>query len=199
MEFRVERASAKLIREAADHPTVRVNIDSVLRCGGAGYKDMPVRFMIDATQAELDHEAVPQSLKPTVSGFRTLVVPGYPWELVAAEKLHAVLTGTIANPRLRDYMDLLVLLRSGETDATVLAGELARVFAVRRDCLDPDDPVGLSDAFARRRQQDWAGTLRRTGYGGVLPASFLEAMDELRAWAVPLVRDAVAAPEPARP
>jgi hypothetical protein len=123
-----------------------------------------------------------------VRGFEPLLVPTYSWELVMAEKLHAILVGTAANPRLRDYGDVILLARSGAIDPALAAAELAAVFASRGDVPpEPRASVGLSDGFAAKRQKDWAGTLSRTGWAGTMPSSLADAIAEVRMIASPLL------------
>lgn len=186
MEFAVDRSAVRVIREFADQPTVRAYIDCVLRCGGEGYKDMAIRFMVDVTRAELSHDIAICAFPPLLKSFGPTPIPSYPWSLVAAEKLHAIMTGTIRNPRLRDYMDMLALSRSGVIDPGTLSQEISEVFRVRGDEIHAD-AVGLSRDFASHRQADWKGTLKRTGYAGRLPEQFTSAMTEIVDWASPIL------------
>jgi hypothetical protein len=167
----------RIIREEADRPTARATLVATLHCT----RPVEIRFVVDVTNAEMDREPTMREWPPTVRGFEPLVVPTYSWELVAAEKLHAILTGTEANPRLRDYGDVIALARSGQMDSVLAAEELAAVFTSRGDALPMiEEAVGLSVAFAARRQKDWEGTLSRTGWADAMPASLAEAISELR-------------------
>jgi hypothetical protein len=179
----------RTINETMATPTARVHLKAVL------HNDRPVtvNFKVDATRAELPRMPVMRALEPTLKGFEPVMAPSYSWEAVVAEKLHACATGTIRNPRLRDYMDLAMLARSGQVDLDEAAAELRRVFATR-GAAEELHVLGLSDRFARQRQADYAGTRRTTGYGEAVPREFVETMAEVRAFA-----EAIAARLPGGP
>lgn len=189
MTYSIEMTRAKevprIIGEFRDRPTVRVTIQAVLHTE----RPVPLSFVVDATAAELDHAPVLRRWAATVRGFDAIDIPSYPWEVVVAEKMHAVMTGTERNPRLRDYGDLIALARSGQVDLAGAALEIERVFAVRGDAgrFDPE-AAGLSDAFAKARQSDWKGTLAVTGYAGSMPAGLADAIVEVRAFAEAIAR-----------
>jgi len=183
----------RVIREDSAQPTVRAKLAAVLHCPRPNER----QFVVDVTEAQLPFEPVMREWRPTIRGFEPLLVPSYPWELVFAEKLHAILTGSMANPRLRDYMDVIALSRSGAADPGETAEWIVRVFDVRGDSgrQYEEAPVGLSQAFADARQKDWSGTLARTGLAGEMHASLADAIAEVTAIAEPLL--AATAPAPA--
>ena len=105
----------------------------------------------------------------------------YPRETVFAEKLEAIATLGIANSRMKDYFDLLALLREGAMDNVVLADAIRATFQRRGTSLPDGVPFGLTDAFATdaQKQSQWTAFLRRNR----LAAPNLEtAVDELRAF-----------------
>jgi len=166
----------KIIRDESPHPTVRAHIEATMHCTRPNGR----KFMVDVTEAEVAFEPVRREWRPSVRGFEPFDVAAYPWELVLAEKLHSVLTGTIRNPRLRDYMDIIAISRSGVVDLAEAPGLVMRVFAARGDA-DRLDLCGdgLTSAFADARQADWTGTLSRTGYAGQMPAALAAAIAEV--------------------
>jgi hypothetical protein len=177
----------RIIREEADRPTARATLVAILHC----QRPVEIRFVVDVTNAAMEREPTIRAWTPTVRGFEPLLIPTYSWELVMAEKLHAILTGTEANPRLRDYGDVITLARSGALDPELAGRELAAVFGSRGDALpDLDETVGLSDGFAEKRQWDWEGTLSRTGWTGTMPRSLVDAVAEVRMIAAPLLKPA---------
>ena len=196
MSFRLDvstpKTMPKIIGEFRDHSTVRASIVATLHCE----RPVELRFVVDATAAEIEHRPVMRRWEPTVRGFEALEVPSYPWEVVVAEKLHAVMTGTSRNPRLRDYGDLVVLARSGCIDMERAAAEVLRVFAVRGDADSFSlDALGLTPGFAALRQKDWKGTLATTGYTGAVPASLADTINEIAVFAGAV---AGAMPQPVR-
>ncbi len=87
----------------------------------------------------------------------------YPVYTVVAEKLHAIALLGMANTRMKDYLDLLVIFEREALDDTILARAIAATF-LRRDTPLPEGlPVGLSDEFATdaTRQRLWLAFLRK--------------------------------------
>ena len=177
--------------ETRDNPTVRVHLQAVLKLP----RPITVKFMVDATRAEMPHDHVVRTFQPTLRGFDPIVTPCYPWEMVVAEKLHAVMSGTIRNPRIRDYMDILAILRSGHLDLDAAAHNVELVFDARKTDIDLD-AVGLTQRFARQRQADWVSILRTTGYADTMPKEFTDAMADVDAFARDVIaRISVLSPE----
>jgi predicted nucleotidyltransferase component of viral defense system len=87
----------------------------------------------------------------------------YPVYTVIAEKLHAIVLLGMTNTRLKDYLDLWVLLERETLDPATLAAAINATFA-RRDTAQPTEmPIGLSDQFAHdaSRQALWAAFLKK--------------------------------------
>lgn len=109
----------------------------------------------------------------------------YPRETVFAEKLEAIATLGIANSRMKDYFDLLALMREQAMEPATLAGAIRATFQ-RRGTAPPEGvPFGLTDAFATdaQKQSQWVAFLRRNR----LDAPALAAVvAELRAFFIAL-------------
>jgi hypothetical protein len=87
----------------------------------------------------------------------------YPVYTVIAEKLHAIALLGMTNSRLKDYLDLYVLLSQEQLDNQVLAQAIDATF-IRRGMAVPEVlPVGLSDEFANdpTRISIWNAFLRK--------------------------------------
>lgn len=82
----------------------------------------------------------------------------YPRETAFAEKLEAIQVLGIANSRMKDYFDLLMLAREGAMSTETLAQAIAATFRRRGTTLPEALPLGLSDEFAaneaKRKQWD---------------------------------------------
>jgi predicted nucleotidyltransferase component of viral defense system len=193
LEFVIDGKIA-LIREASHTSTVRAKVSATLRCGDVPRKDVIIRFQLDVTPAELDHLPVSREVPPILPDFPPTQFPSYPWEVVLAEKLHAIVVGTIANNRLRDWADVIKLADSGIIDEDAAADAIRRVFERRGAShrLDDTEPVGLSDAFASQRQGDWVTTMNTTGYGATMPRELADAVASVRAFCLPLMAAASA-------
>jgi len=72
----------------------------------------------------------------------------YPVYTVIAEKLHAVVVLGMVNSRLKDYLDLVVMVEREALDAATLALAIGATFQRRDTGLPVALPVGLSDDFA---------------------------------------------------
>lgn len=72
----------------------------------------------------------------------------YPVYTVVAEKLHAIVVLGMVNSRLKDYLDLVVIIEREALDEPTLALAIAATFQRRGTALPNAPPVGLSDEFA---------------------------------------------------
>lgn len=87
----------------------------------------------------------------------------YPRETVFAEKLEAMVVLGIANSRMKDYFDLLGLVREERMDDDSLAQALSATFARRGTPLPTVLPVGLTAEFSNEpaKQGQWNAFLSR--------------------------------------
>ncbi|HAT8808067.1 hypothetical protein DM455_16575 [Legionella pneumophila] len=87
----------------------------------------------------------------------------YPIYTVIAEKLHAIALLGMANSRLKDYLDLYVLLGNEQIDNQVLAQAIQATFTRRGMALPEVLPIGLTDEFANdpSRELMWRAFLRK--------------------------------------
>ena len=93
----------------------------------------------------------------------------YPVYTVVAEKLHATVLLGMTNSRLKDYLDLSVLLEREVLDPVTLATAIATTFTRRGTALPTELPIGLSDEFAndQSRQALWAAFLKKNALPAV--------------------------------
>ncbi len=113
----------------------------------------------------------------------------YPVYTVVAEKLHAMVLLGMANSRLKDYLDLSVLLEREVLDPATLAAAIAATFTRRGTTLPTALPIGLSDEFAndQSRQALWAAFLKKNA----LPAvPLISVVTTLHATLQPALRQA---------
>ncbi|GAN29481.1 TPA: nucleotidyl transferase AbiEii/AbiGii toxin family protein [Legionella pneumophila] len=87
----------------------------------------------------------------------------YPIYTVIAEKLHAIALLGMANSRLKDYLDLYVLLSNEQLDNHVLAQAIQATFTRRGMTVLEELPIGLTDEFANdpTRESMWKAFLRK--------------------------------------
>ena len=93
----------------------------------------------------------------------------YPVYTVVAEKLHAMVLLGMTNSRLKDYLDLSVLLEREALDPATLAAAIAATFTRRGTALPTELPIGLSDEFAndQSRQALWVAFLKKNALPAV--------------------------------
>jgi hypothetical protein len=102
----------------------------------------------------------------------------YPVYTVVAEKLHAMVLLGMTNSRLKDYLDLSVLLDREVLDPATLAAAIAATFTRRGTALPTELPIGLSDEFAsdQSRQALWAAFLKKNALPAVPLASVVTTL-----------------------
>lgn len=87
----------------------------------------------------------------------------YPVYTVVSEKLHAIAVLGMTNSRLKDYLDLSVLLDREALDPNTLATAIAATFMRRGMTVPTELPIGLSDEFSNdtSRQALWRAFLKK--------------------------------------
>lgn len=103
----------------------------------------------------------------------------YPVYTVVSEKLHAIAVLGMTNSRLKDYLDLSVLLEREALDHDTLASAIAATFTRRGTTLPGTLPVGLTDEFANdpSRQALWQAFDRKNA---MAPRQLAEVVALLR-------------------
>ena len=104
----------------------------------------------------------------------------YPNYTVVAEKLHAIAVLGMTNTRLKDYLDLSVLLERENLNLPTLATAIAATFRRRGTELPTDLPIGLSDEFAfdSTRMALWHAFLKKND---LPPQALADVVAALRA------------------
>jgi len=151
--------------------------------GGLGAGRIPIQIdvgMGDAVVPEAEWLDLPTLLDAPAPRLRA-----YRPETVVAEKLHAIVHLGLANTRLKDFYDLLVLSRTRSFRGETLRLAVAATFDRRRTELPAVVPTGLTTAFAsdpRRRQ--WSAFVTRND----LPATpdLAGALEEIRLFVGPI-------------
>ena len=162
MTFDAATVAVREIREEANYGGLRVRLLGKLgnaRCSlqlDVGYGDA-------VTPGPSDVE-----LRTLLEGMPAPRLRIYPRETVVAEKLEAVASLGMANSRMKDYFDLLALLREGALEPELLSEAIASTFRRRRTALPGDLPIGLTAEFAtdELKQRQWAAFLQKNGLTG---------------------------------
>ena len=151
------------IRKNAGYAGARVLVNAELaraRCKvqiDIGFGDAVTPGPVDATYPVL------------LADFAAPQLRTYPVYTVVAEKLHAMVLLGMTNSRVKDYLDVWILLEREVLDATVLATAIAATFKRRSTAVPTTLPIGLSDEFANdaSRQALWAAFLQKNDLAAV--------------------------------
>jgi predicted nucleotidyltransferase component of viral defense system len=104
---------------------------------------------------------------PTLLGMEAPKLRAYPKETVVAEKLEAMVKLGLANSRMKDFYDLLVLSRTFPFEGKRVRDAAAATFKRRGTQVPSEVPVTLTDAFAAddAKQKQWKAFVGRSGLG----------------------------------
>lgn len=157
VRFDPESVRVERIREETAYGGLRCLIQATL--GSAKLRvQVDVGFGDDVTP-EPQVVEVPRLLEGEIRRELRAYMP----ETVVAEKFEAIVKLGLANSRMKDYLDLDLLLQGGEVDQWRLSAALKRTFTRRKTPMPLTLPIGLTedfwnDEFARRR---WQAFVRR--------------------------------------
>lgn len=155
--FYPDSVTVEVIRKEAGYGGARVLIDAEIakaRCK----TQIDIGFGDAVTPAP-----VAASYPVLLSEFPAPKLRTYPVYTVVAEKLHAIALLGMTNTRLKDYLDLHVLIKRETLDDALLAQAVAATFTRRGTPLSGTLPAGLSDEFAgdASRNAMWQSFLKK--------------------------------------
>jgi len=185
-----------------DVEAVRVSQDRDERTGGTLV--VPLQIGALALQVKTDvtfdarpmHDRAPVVEYPSVipeAGLPPPRIRRVPYEFMIADKFTAALEYGLANKRLRDYPDMLLLLREIDLDAGFLAETLAASLRFRGMALprSMEEAPGFSERFAAEKAGRWEIEKVSRNYRITLPLP--ELLAELRERLTPVLERARAA------
>lgn len=155
--FDPESVTVEEIRKDAGYAGARVLINGEIaqaRCKtqiDVGFGDAVTPGPIDAIYPVLINDLPAPQLRT------------YPVYTVISEKLHAIALLGMTNSRLKDYLDLSVLLNRETLDVETLASAIAATFIRRGMAVPASPPVGLTGEFSSdpSRQAMWKAFLKK--------------------------------------
>jgi predicted nucleotidyltransferase component of viral defense system len=191
MRFDAASVTAQEIRKDAGYAGARVLISGEIakaRCKtqiDIGFGDAVTPGPIDAVYPVLIDDLPAPRLRT------------YPVYTVIAEKLHAIALLGMTNSRLKDYLDLSVLLERETLDESVLATAIAATFARRGMVVPTSVSIGLTNEFATdpSRQAIWRAFLKKNE---MAQAPLIGVVRTIRAALEPVVLNAATLTGPAR-
>jgi len=165
---------AREIREEQEYGGIRVKLIALL-----GNARIPMQIDVGFGDA-ITPEAQVQ-MYPTLLGMDAPRLRMYPPETVIAEKVEAAVTLGMTNSRMKDYFDLLVLLRGDILPEESMANAIVATFQRRQTPLPSEIPPGLSDDFGtdEKAQCLWREFLRRMQIDDI-PSDFAAVVAKLR-------------------
>jgi predicted nucleotidyltransferase component of viral defense system len=164
------------IREGQDYGGVR----SVINAQISGAR---VRLQVDVGFGDVITPGAIDVEFPPILEFPAPRLRAYPRETVVAEKLEALVQLGLANSRMKDFYDLIILSRIFEFDGELLMRAVRATFERRKTPLPTELPVGLTSEFATdpTKVTQWSAFLRKSGATDV--ADLPSAIDEIVAFA----------------
>ena len=177
VEFRIDNASAAVIRDEDVYTGVRVSMR-------AGLSSANLDFHVDVNVGDpILPPATDVELPRLLGG--TIIVRGYPLEMVHAEKIvTAVARGTI-NTRWRDFMDVVGLAAHHAIDGDALIASVRRIAEHRQIALETLETV--LDGYGEIGQAKWAAWRRKQQLEDRSPESFGELIRAFIEFADPVV------------
>jgi len=155
--FDPESITAEDIRKEAGYACARVVISGELakaRC----------KTQIDIGFGDVVTPGPVQSEYPVLlEDFPAPRLRTYPVYTVISEKLHAIALLGMTNSRVKDYLDLWVMLNRESLNMNTLAQAISATFTRRGMTIPTDLPLGLSDEFTAdpSRQALWTAFVRK--------------------------------------
>jgi predicted nucleotidyltransferase component of viral defense system len=155
------------IREEQEYGGVRVVVT-------ARVTTAKVRLQIDIGFGDAITPEAPTVDFPPLLDFPAPRLRAYPRETVVAEKLEAMVQLGLANSRMKDFYDMVILSRMFEFDGELLARATRATFDRRKTPLPTNLPVALTPSFTEdaTKAMQWRAFMRKSGGAdiGELPA-----------------------------
>jgi predicted nucleotidyltransferase component of viral defense system len=158
VEFDESSLEVSPIREeqeyAGKRATFTANIDSAR-----------VSLQVDVGFGDAITPEASETSFPTLLEFPAPRLRAYPMETVVAEKLEAMVKLGMANSRMKDFYDLVVLSSSFEFDGEILVRAIRATFERRSTPVPPPLPTALTSTFYgdSMKQTQWAAFVRKSG------------------------------------
>ena len=179
LTFDAEHATAETIRDEDHYSGLRITLSGTLSRAA-------IRLHVDINVGDPIWPAPQRVELPRLLG-GTLVVHGYPLEMILAEKLVTALARGTTNTRWRDFLDIYVLIRRHSVEARTLGPSIQRVAQYRAIPLSPlrTALAGFSDIAQPR----WAAWRRKHRLEVAAPEEFSVVLDLVTSFGDPVISD----------
>ena len=158
LTFDAATVAVEAIREDQEYGGQRVRFDA--RLGQAR-----ISLQVDVGFGDAITPGAEEVEYPTLLGMDPPRLRAYPKETVVAEKFEAMVQLGMANSRMKDFYDLLVMSRTFSFEGEPLWRAIAATFARRGTALPSGPPVALTEAFAAddAKTKQWKAFRKRNG------------------------------------
>lgn len=162
VEFQVDSLDVGPIREDQDYGGVRILFLALVTTA-------KVRLQVDVGFGDAITPDAVEVEFPALLDFPPPRLRAYPRETVVAEKLEAMVKLGLANSRMKDFYDLVILARTFDFDGNVLVQAITATFQRRRTPLPSGIPVALTTEFVTDalKNTQWSAFLRKSGASAV--------------------------------
>lgn len=156
--FDADSVTIEPIREDQEYGGQRAKF--IVRLGQA-----KISLQVDVGFGDAITPAAEEVEYPTLLGMDPPRLRAYPKETVVAEKVEAMVKLGLANSRMKDFYDVLVMSRTFEFDGDKLRSAIKATFERRQTPIPRDTPVALTQAFATdvTKVKQWAAFRTRIG------------------------------------
>lgn len=157
VEFDTDSLCIEPIRKGQDYGGLRALFD-------ARVAHARVRVQVDVGFGDVVSPQATIVDLPTLLGFPAPRLQAYPRETVVAEKLEAMVKLGMANSRMKDFYDLLILSESFEFEGEILSNAIMATFQRRGTSLPRTLPIALTEVFASDKMKctQWSAFLRKS-------------------------------------
>lgn len=140
-----------------------------------------LKLQIDVGFGDVIVPAAERIAYPVLLEFPVPWIRAYTRESVVAEKLHAMVALGLANSRMKDFYDILVILERFNMEGDSLAKAIKATFDCRRTVIPDGIPYPLSDTFSNdlEKQTQWRAFVKRNTLMDV-PSSFPDIVRQIR-------------------
>jgi predicted nucleotidyltransferase component of viral defense system len=158
LTFNGETVTVEAIREDQEYGGQRVKFT-------ANLGQARVVVQVDVGFGDAVTPAPEEVEYPTLLGMDPPKLRAYPKETVVAEKLDALVKLGVANSRMKDFYDLVVIARTFAFEGDQLRAAITATFERRGTPLPKEPPRALTDAFAKdnSKAKQWKAFCQRSG------------------------------------
>jgi hypothetical protein len=184
VEFDTRRVAGDEIMKDGAYPGTRLKFSAFI---GTAKVAMQVDFAFgeSVVSAPVDYEY------PSLLDFQAPILKAYSLESVISEKFEAMCKLGIANSRMKDFYDTLILVRNQPFDGDILREAIIQTFETRGTELKMDNPVfaGIIQADPDMHTK-WGAFIKRTAVQSA-PAEFAPVVNSLADFFKPVVNSIV--------